>query len=144
MSIVAGFIHLLLHLGLVGGWRALRRQTDRATLWIPACHSMRWRQSIMYWAIRLPQRFLGSFALQGASSSVLKPHLDRKREKKKGFRFQSGQINKTFWSVNYFRGKQAPVDLGENRCDSCQLSEFVVQSICHLKQDADKNSLCHL
>lgn len=98
----------------------------------------------MDWAVRLPQRFLGSFALQGASSSVLKPHLDRK-ERKKEFRSKSGQINHTFCSVNHFLGKQAGEGSGrESRSSSCQLSGPVVQSICQLKQDPDKNSLCHL
>lgn len=46
----------------------------------------------MHWAVRLPQSFLGTFALEGASSSVLKPHLDRK-ERNKDFRLESGQIN---------------------------------------------------
>lgn len=68
----------------------------------------------MDWAIRLPQGFLGSFALQGASSSVLKPHLHRK-ERKKELRFKSGHINNTFCPANHFLGKQAPVDSGEEQ-----------------------------
>lgn len=48
----------------------------------------------MDWAVRLPQGFLGTFALEGASSSVLKPDLDR-NERKKEFRLESGQITST-------------------------------------------------
>lgn len=80
LSIVPGLLSLFLYLGRVGGGRALRRQVDCARLWAPAGHRMRWSQSIVGGAIRLPQRFLGAFALQGSSSPVLKPHLDRKRK----------------------------------------------------------------
>jgi len=80
LSIVAGHFQLLLHLGRVGWWRALRRQLDGAILWALEGDSMGWRQGIALCAVRVPQSFLGSFALQGASSSVLKPHLDRKEK----------------------------------------------------------------
>lgn len=82
LPIVAGFFHLLLHLCWVGWWRNLMRQMDWTDLRSPAGYSVRRRQCIADGAISLPQRLLGSFALQGASSSVLKPHLDRKERKK--------------------------------------------------------------
>ena len=79
LMIVAGFLHLLLYLGWVGWWGPLR---DGDNLRPPVGNNMRWREGILDCGIRLPQCFLGSFAFQGASSSVLKPHLDRKERKK--------------------------------------------------------------
>lgn len=94
LCIEARFLNFLLHLGEVGRWRA--------SLCAPVV--------IVGRAVGLPQRLLGSFALQGASSSVLKPHLDRKGREKKGVldMNQDRYIEAHTASVNHFRGQQAP------------------------------------
>lgn len=82
LSVVAGLVHLLLHLDRVG-WRWREGAQQRS----PAGS----REDLLHRAVRMPQGFLGSFALQGASSSVLKPHLDRE-DRKEELGSEVGQI----------------------------------------------------
>lgn len=70
--IIAALLHLLLHLGRVGWWGPMRPKSPRPGSCV---------ERVVSRTVRLPQRFLGSFTLQCASSSVLEPHLNRKYRK---------------------------------------------------------------
>lgn len=87
---IAVILLLLLYLSWVGWWGSEGPQGDSQGP--PVGSSWTGRESIMVWAVRLPQNFFSSFTLQGPSSSVLKPDLDQRQKKNKEFYFE-GLVN---------------------------------------------------